>query len=331
MIKQTGQKVFHIRRACYPTLRRPCRHHASLASSHQIDQTTGPHYSFNHIAPSWAPAESWIISKEQSLTGTSLSQLFANKIPSIRVPQLCTPEECELIAKHAINHPDFTLYGKNVTPPIGKLGVAQFAHQNEKDLYFEKAASTRYNDTINNVLGFDLQKRIMSQLQVAAGRYMDVEVASETADRKYYSGIFRTINMGTQIHTDWAPHEAGPEWLIGHISGQITWNVILTPIWRGGSTVVYSRQWSPDLEAKFKNEDHYAYDPQCIIGTQVGVIPARTGDLTLFNSRNMHEVKSIEHPADREPISRLTFSSFVGLLPANPAAGRPRPKLICWS
>jgi hypothetical protein len=48
------------------------------------------------------------------------------------------------------------------------------------------------------------------------------------------------------------------------------------------------------------------------------------GDLTIFNSRNFHEVKQLDRPQEE---SRLTVSSFAGYLNSKTNG----PALILWS
>lgn len=116
-----------------------------------------------------------------------------------------------------------------------------------------------------------------------------------------------------------------PNWKIGKVVSQITWNVLLKQV-HGGETIIYDRLWrgKEDDEIFKKPFPSYGYQPLAIENAAFKVIPAVEGDLTLMNSRNFHEVRPLDRPHEE---SRYTVSSFVGLLPSS--AGMP--ELVLWS
>lgn len=78
----------------------------------------------------------------------------------------------------------------------------------------------------------------------------------------------------------------GPEWEIGRIIAQLTWNVLLKQV-PGGDTIIYDRQWqgaADDIVFR-KRFPSYAYSPSGLEGRIFKVMPAVEGDLTLFNPR----------------------------------------------
>lgn len=78
----------------------------------------------------------------------------------------------------------------------------------------------------------------------------------------------------------------GPEWEIGRISTQLTWNILLNQI-PGGDTIIYDRPWQgkPDDVAFRKKKPSYAYSPLMAQGRIFKVMQPIETDLTLFNSR----------------------------------------------
>lgn len=78
----------------------------------------------------------------------------------------------------------------------------------------------------------------------------------------------------------------GPDWEIGGITAQLTWNVLLRQV-PGGETIIYDRQWMGDEDDRAfrKTFPRYAYAPSGMQGTVFKSLSAIEGDLTLFNPR----------------------------------------------
>lgn len=192
----------------------------------------------------------------------------------------------------------------------------------------------------------DVVGRVMSVLRHTTG--LPVRLARED-EREYFAGLLRVVDNTVQIHADFAPNvcllsksppkELNPPltipakkdcagWEIGRISAQITWNILLSAV-PGGETIVYDRPWrGASDDAVFRKAlPSYAYSPMGLQGRVFKVVKPIVGDLTLFNSRNFHEVKPCDRTVDGpQDILRLTMSSFVGLL-----EGEEGTELIFWS
>ena len=78
----------------------------------------------------------------------------------------------------------------------------------------------------------------------------------------------------------------GPDWEIGKIAAQLTWNVLVKQV-PGGDTIIYDRQWQGDEDDKVfrKTFPRYAYHPTGVQGRIFKALPAVEGDLTFFNPR----------------------------------------------
>ncbi|KAF9882703.1 hypothetical protein FE257_005511 [Aspergillus nanangensis] len=257
------------------------------------------------------------------LTAASLMELFKNNIPAIDVAGFIAPSEMEaminVIESHQIGE-----YNETVFPRIGSVGITQFEHQNDKKAYFQgvpaaKSLQQRFAQEANvDVLG-----RVTQALECASG--LPVRVAREDEEKEYFAGLLRVINGSAQIHADFGPHD-GPSWEIGRICSQITWNILLRPV-QGGETIVYDRSWHPPSDdQQFRKPMSYGFSPNIIENQPFKVLTPQAGHLTLFNSRNFHEVKSLDKPHQD---CRYTVSSFVGLLPASSSS--EKASLILWS
>ncbi|KAE9963087.1 hypothetical protein BLS_009702 [Venturia inaequalis] len=214
-----------------------------------------------------------------------------------------------------------------VFPPVGSVGVTQFDHQHDKESYFQKIESSmELQNRFKSEAGIDIVSRVAAMLHEKSG--LRVRIARE-GTRDYFAGLLRAVDNAIQIHPDYAPYD-GPDWEIGRISAQLTWNILLKQV-PGGDTIIYDRQWQgrADDVVFRKKFPRYAYDPVGLQGNVFKCLMAKQGDLTLFNPRNFHEVKpcdrSLSEPGD---VTRFTMSSFVGLLGSETGGD---PELILWS
>jgi hypothetical protein len=128
-----------------------------------------------------------------------------------------------------------------------------------------------------------------------------VRIAQE-GDRKYFAGMLRMINSSALIHADFAPYvscssififpkrptaqQDAPEWEIGRIESQVTWNILLSRV-QGGETVIYDRPWRGEVDDKTfkKAPPSYGYSPLMVENHAFKVLQPVLGDLTFFNSR----------------------------------------------
>ncbi|KND86909.1 hypothetical protein TOPH_08467 [Tolypocladium ophioglossoides CBS 100239] len=137
----------------------------------------------------------------------------------------------KVIETHDINY-----YGEKVFPPIGCVGITQFENQTSKETYFasvERAQSLQKR--FMREAGVDVVGRVQSLIQSVAPLGLPVRLAQEDG-KQYFAGLLRLINSSALIHADYGPFD-GPEWEIGAITAQLTWNILLKEV-KGGESVV---------------------------------------------------------------------------------------------
>lgn len=247
----------------------------------------------------------WIQGQEQVLCAESLELLVHNQIPAIRIPAFASLEECQSLVE-AIRKNGFQFY-ENTQPPIGRIGITQYEFRDQcsegKPLYFEAAkAAIEARKRICN-LSFDPLERLIEQLSSVAS--LPVGIAQEDQGETYFAGLIRQINRSALIHADFACFDA-PDWNIGRIASQLSWNLFIYTPESGGECIVHNRQWGLHHERQ-RLPNSYGYDPLVVKDVESHSITPKIGDLVIFNSRNFHEVK----PAEGD---RLTMSSFIGYL-----------------
>lgn len=289
------------------------------ASSDTVHQM--PDSSFIRVTSNWRTLE------DQPLTRASIRDLFENTIPTIRHEKFLSKEECQKSVEVIKTHQIGSYNEKIVFPRVGSVGITQFDHKNDKSTYFKGVDEA---NTLQNRLrqegNIDILGYVAALLQKTTG--LTTRIARE-GDQEYFAGLLRAVDNYIQIHPDYGPYD-GPDWEIGSISSQLTWNVLLKRI-HGGDTIIYDRQWQgvQDDAVFQKAFPRYAYAPTGIQGCIFKALQAVEGDLTFFNSRNFHEVKPCDQAWDRpEEVVRYTMSSFVGLLPRKEDSP---PCLILWS
>ncbi|KAI9926037.1 hypothetical protein MW887_004496 [Aspergillus wentii] len=267
----------------------------------------------------------WQRQEALPLTRQAFLDLLDGRTPAINEPGFLSKEVAQKITDEV--SPRILPYQHVAGPPLEKVGVAQFEFQAQseedfknrdagfKDRYFEQAAANApLHDQLTEKVGDNPWARIMAHIASLVPEW-DVVRASEGPGRTYFSGIYRVINKSTPIHCDWSPFDSATEdWIVNRITRQAVFNLYCADF-RGGETLVYDVQWSPEA-MRYR-------DP---------ATPGQ-GDLCLFNSRNMHEVKPVQeddHPTlGKWSPPRVTLSSFMGLLPESVTGGRPQ--LIFWS
>jgi hypothetical protein len=264
----------------------------------------------------------WSTIDTQLLSRESLHDLLQNKVPDVRVPSFLSGDECQSLVKIIKTH-QIGSYNENVYPPIGSVGITQFDHAKDKTGYFSKVNNAKaLQDRFRKEANIDVVDRVRNLLQQKTG--LPVRIAQDN-DREYFAGLIRLINKSALLHADYGRYD-GPQWEIGRITAQITWNILLKQV-DGGESVVYDRFWqgaSDDTE--FKNAPpSYGYSHRAVEGRALKKMSYEEGDLHFFNSRNFHEVKALLNNAEE---SRYTMTSFVGLLPDSSPSG---PGLIMWS
>ncbi|WPH01844.1 Hypothetical protein R9X50_00469800 [Acrodontium crateriforme] len=123
--------------------------------------------------------------------------------------------------------------------------------------------------------------------------------------------LLRSISIDI-LRPSLAPYDCNTEgWLLSRITKQAVLNIYLTPM-RGGKTTLYDVQWSEDA-LRYRDSDTYGYHPAIVDGQKSYTIDVQVGDMYIFNSRGMHQVRPIEHHEGGP--GRLALASFMGFLP----------------
>ncbi|KAK1564267.1 uncharacterized protein LY79DRAFT_136241 [Colletotrichum navitas] len=282
-----------------------------------------------HFGPSvkTTVTTNWSTFEDQPMSSGALIDVFADRIPVVRVKNFLTSDECtrmlEVIRTHQLGAYDT----ENTWPRVGVSGITQYDHIKDKTQYFDRVTEARtLQDRWKKEADIDILERVMDKLRSVTD--MDVRVASED-DKEYFAGILRAMDRGIGVHADYAPYEAAG-WKIGDCVAQVTWNILLNTV-PGGDTIIYDRQWqAPDDDIAWRKKfPRDSYHPQMLQGHPFKAMEAVAGDLTLFNPRNFHEVKACDVSRDH-PVHdiRFTVSSFIGFLPGD--ATRP-DSLVLWS
>lgn len=243
-----------------------------------------------------------------NLDAGAVEALANGEIGALRVPGVASAVECAMFLA-AAREQGFDYY-VGVDPPIGKLGVTQFEHKTggKHDYFLNAPRAQRILQTISSD-SFSPLERITAVL----GSVAPVMLGSETGEGDYFAGLIRYINQAL-LHVDWGPLD-GPDWTIGSVQFQLSWNIYLDVPDVGGECLIYRRCWNPGDESA-KLENSYGYDHSVVRGIDATQVRPIVGDLVIFNSKNFHEVL----PGDGD---RVTVSSFIGYL--------PNERFILWS
>ena len=283
------------------------------------------------------PDSNWETTAPVPLTGESLRKLLAGKLPLIKIPHFISEDLSASIVEQLETR--FSPYLHATGPAVDKVGVAQFEFQaqsqedmrsrqgNEKQRYFDEVKKmASIHDDLSAAVGTNVWRKIIDTLAALVPEW-DVGVAVEPScgNRQYYSGVFRKINNGTPPHCDWCPYDVPAEenWVISRITCQAVFNLYLTPV-TGGSTTIHDVQWTEDA-LRYRDPESYGYARALVDDRAHCRFDVEVGQLCIFNSRNMHEVAPIEN----SNAPRIALASFMGLLPSEVTGGKPR--LIFWS
>ena len=254
----------------------------------------------------------WDVVEVPELSEGVLDAVFDNEIAAVRIPGFVSPEACRLGAAAVLAN-GFDYY-ETLDPPLGRIGIAQYDHRDDKDRYFRLAAEATENRRRVFAAAGDPIPLVADALSAA---WPDkVALASEDAHGPYFAGIARITVGGIKVHCDWAEHDA-PGWQVAAVDGQLAWNIYYDLTETGGETSIYRRPSSPDIESYAEGAFGF-YRADAVEEHEHAVVAPRRGELVLFSSRNAHAVA----PATGAG-SRISASSFVGRLPDR--------SLILWS
>jgi L-gamma-glutamyl-L-propargylglycine hydroxylase len=249
----------------------------------------------------------------QRLNAGHITRLAAGVLGAVRIPGLFTPGQCAAIMR-GLEACEMSSYDEQlVSPRISKLGPAAYDFYGARKLQDEYWAHAEAATTARSKLldGNDPLDFAISWLGQAWGGEVR---AAKSGGMEMFAGMIREINAGARIHFDELAREFS-----GAIDelpiSQLAFNCHLATPAAGGEAVVYRRRWQPSDEA---HRDGYGYAQSLVAGQPQAAVAAGTGDVTMFDSRNYHEVRP-NAGAGR----RVTLSFFVGI------SGRGH--LLIWS
>jgi len=249
--------------------------------------------------------KSWDILDATELSKDGIEALLANEIAAIRVPAFVAESTCRE-ATATIHAHGFDYYEK-LEPPLGRIGITQYEHRENKPDYFLRAPGTHaVREGIFANTGDPLDLVVDA---LAAAWPGGAGVATEPGVGSYFAGLVRITVGGIRIHCDWGPQD-GAGWSIENVTGQMAWNIYYDLTETGGETTTYRQPWTPELEEYSDPSAFGYYLPVAVETCPRQVIAPRRGELVLINSRNLHSVAAAVGAG-----TRISASSFVGQMP----------------
>lgn len=247
----------------------------------------------------------WDMLDSTELSKDGIEALLANEIAAVRVPGFVPESTCRL-ATEAVNAHGFDYYEK-LEPPLGRIGITQYEHRENKPEYFRRARGNHaVRQEIFAATG-DPLALVIDALGAAWPR--GAGVASEPGHGDYFAGLVRITIGGIRIHCDWGPQD-GAGWSIEGVTGQLAWNIYYDLTESGGETTTYRQPWTPALEEYADPSAFGYYLPVAVEQVNRQVIAPRRGELVLINSRNLHSVAAAVGAG-----TRISASSFIGAMP----------------
>jgi hypothetical protein len=259
-----------------------------------------------------AMSSSWDIVQVNELSKDLLDGLFANDIAAVRIPNFVSPESCRIVSETVVRN-GFDYY-ETLDPPLGRIGIAQYDHRDDKAEYFRQAElAHQTRERIFAEAGDPIPTVIDALTPAWPGK---VGLATEDAYGAYFAGIVRITVGGIKVHCDWAQHDS-IGWHVGTVTSQLVWNLYYDVTEEGGLTTLYRRPSTPDIESYAEGAWGF-YRPEAVEDCESHTVRPVPGEVILFNSRNAHAVS----PATGAGV-RVSASSFVGSMADN--------SLILWS
>jgi hypothetical protein len=255
-------------------------------------------------------ADDWTERGARQLTARTLQQLINNYIPYIRF-RLVSEVACHDLGQR-LAELAFGSY-RAVEPRIDRIGCTVFEYNavGAEDYFAASKVDAELRDCIFSQT-FDPLQMVMRELSKRTERR--ASIAENSKGQRYYAGLIRRIELGTELHIDFAPVEQS-NWSVCEVQNQLTWNLYVK-VGRGGSgrTTIYRRQWQP--RDALLREGSYGFSHRAIAGSEYVTFQPLVGEVVLFNTRNYHIV-------DPSIGDRITVGSAIGEIGSG--------DLILWS
>lgn len=248
----------------------------------------------------------WKQSTAAELNAESLAALIRNEIPAIRIENFANADECAAFTDAVYNSPDLKSY--SVATPTHYLGLVMYEYRQDggrKQEFFDAVPEAVAAQEKLYAQSFDVPQRFRDML--GAHHPGDIKVPTEPGFGDYCPVVVRIASNGVHLHADYAPYNS-PEWAIGEIEAQITWNLYTQCPSAGGETTVYNSPWVPA-----EGEDPARGLPSSSVESDDSVesftFAPKVGEVVLFNPRNPHKIAA----GSAEGEGRVSIGSFLGL------------------
>ncbi|MFD8728229.1 putative 2OG-Fe(II) oxygenase [Streptomyces sp. NPDC059611] len=242
------------------------------------------------------------------LTRDHILRLAVGVLGAVRIRGFSSPEECAAIME-GLDRREFGEYDQNlIFPPIAKIGPAAYDYYGAHtltDAYWQDADEAR---RLRSKLYGGNDPMDVAVARVARGWGGEVEPA-RSRGREMFAGMIREIANGAKLHFDEIVREF-PGIVDETPASFLTLNWYLSMPEEGGETRVYRRRWRPADEI---HRDGYGYDEKVVEDEPVAVASPQTGDVVIFDSRNLHAVNAIGGEG-----RRVSLSFFLGVTGRGP-------------
>jgi hypothetical protein len=265
----------------------------------------------------------WRTNEAQALSAGSLTALFANEVPAIRIPGFAAADECARFAEATRRFQMKAVVGDTeagqpafAAQRIDHLGMTQAEYKRRgAAAYFEQAKRAGAETAEVYALSFNPVERLRALL---SGHFPgEVALAVEPDGRRYFAGIIRRSNQGLALHADFAPYQA-PGYMVDRVDAQLAWNFYAETPAEGGINTLHYAPWKWTRSRPGEVGENYPLPAEAVAGASTFSYQPKAGEAWLFNTRNPHKVSAVESAGDR-----LAVACFVGRLPEG--------RLALWS
>lgn len=247
--------------------------------------------------------------KTQELESADIDSLVDSEsgIQAIIIPNFYPTEICEQMSSRLTSHSRLNRYED--APGILKIGRALFESANDPEqinTYYDQAHD--YLKDLRNLFSPFISP--MDKLRVSLQENWPAGSNLENFHGKLVNcGLTRLFKEGAEA----LPHQDMTHWdlkesIVAHsLSTQLAANIYLETAQEGGEIELWSYGYNNQIDYKesMLSSSAYGLDREKIKKPVLTITP-KTGDLILFNARNIHAVRKIKKG------TRITSSCFIG-------------------
>lgn len=236
----------------------------------------------------------------------ALNALIDGDLAVVRIEGFATPDECATACR-AIRDPSLGRRAAT-TSPMDLIGSNFSNHAGPRKAdYFDTVPGAFQDQQAVFAGAFDVMGRIFALLSGAWDNDVDYACEPEPYGR-YFAGGIKTRVQPSHLHFDYVPHFS-PEYAIGQVVDQLSWNLYLEMPDGTGETTLYHSPVSRHTRPPTTGTSYTSLPESFVEGAESYSFRASVGELVLFNTRNPHRI-SVE---DVQPgQSRIQVGSFIG-------------------